>query len=64
MGNRFYDGQPGPEIRRSLNELEAVFDKAILNAKGPQGWAPVLAGAIDGARRVHQVVDWTGGEGD
>ena len=64
MGNRFYDGQPGPEIRRSLNELEDVFDEAILNAKGPQGWAPVLAGAIDGARRVHQVVDWTGGEGD
>ncbi len=64
MGNRFYDGQPGPEIRRSLNELEDVFDDAILNAKGPQGWAPVLALASDGARRVHQVVDWTGGEGD
>lgn len=31
--------------------------------KGDAGWAPVLAVANDGARRVLQVTDWTGGEG-
>lgn len=30
---------------------------------GDAGWAPVLAVATDGSRRVLQVVDWTGGEG-
>lgn len=32
-------------------------------ATGNKGWAPVLAIAADGTRRVHQVIDWTGGEG-
>ena len=63
MGNRFYDGQPGPEIRRSLNELEAVFDDAIANARGQQGWAPVVSVVTDGARKVLQITDWTGGGG-
>ncbi|MDR7220366.1 hypothetical protein [Aminobacter aminovorans] len=31
--------------------------------QGDDGWAPVLAVATDGTRRVLQVVDWTGGEG-
>ncbi|TDT94931.1 hypothetical protein DFO45_2689 [Azorhizobium sp. AG788] len=31
--------------------------------KGDRGWLPVLAAKNDGARRVHQVVDWAGGEG-
>ncbi len=60
---RFYDGQPGPDIRRELNNLEAIFDDAIANAKGPQGWAPVVAVVTDDARRVLQITDWTGGEG-
>lgn len=30
---------------------------------GNNGWAPVLAVVSDGERRVHQVVDWTGGQG-
>jgi hypothetical protein len=30
---------------------------------GPDGWSPVLASESDGARRVHRVVDWVGGEG-
>ncbi len=64
MPDRFYDGQRGPDIRRELNNLEAVFDDAIANAKGPQGWSPELAVVADGARRVFQVIDWTGGEGD
>ena len=63
MPDRFYDGQRGPDIRRELNNLEAVFDDAIANAKGPQGWAPVVAVVTDGARRVLRITDWTGGEG-
>lgn len=64
MPDRFYDGQRGPDIRRELNNLEAVFDDAIANAKGPQGWSPELAVVADGTRRVFQVIDWIGGEGD
>jgi hypothetical protein len=30
---------------------------------GTNGWSPVLAGVTDGARRVLQVADWTGGTG-
>lgn len=30
---------------------------------GYQGWSPVLAVVSDGDRRVHQIVDWQGGEG-
>lgn len=63
MPDRFYDGQRGPDIRRELNNLEAVFDDAIANARGPQGWAPVVAVVTDDARRVLQITDWTGGEG-
>lgn len=32
--------------------------------KGDRGWVPVLALKADGARRVHQIVDYFGGEGD
>jgi hypothetical protein len=63
MPDRFYDGQRGPDIRRELNNLEAVFDDAIANARGPQGWAPVVSVVTDDARRVLQITDWTGGEG-
>lgn len=31
--------------------------------QGYHGWSPVLAVAIDGARRVLELVDWVGGEG-
>lgn len=30
---------------------------------GANGWTPVLAVVVDGDRRVHRVVDWTGGAG-
>ena len=30
---------------------------------GDDGWSPVLAVVTDSARRVHQVIDWTGGTG-
>lgn len=63
MANIFFDGQPGPEIRAKLNELHSVFEDAVANAAGPQGWAPVLSAEADGARRVLRVTDWTGGQG-
>ena len=31
---------------------------------GHNGWSPVLASVADGERRVHQIVGWSGGEGD
>lgn len=31
--------------------------------KGDRGWVPVLAAVTDGTRRVHRIVDWSGGEG-
>lgn len=30
---------------------------------GDKGWSPLLAVIVDGARRVHQIVGWEGGEG-
>lgn len=30
---------------------------------GPAAWTPVLAGVVDGERRVQQIVDWVGGGG-
>lgn len=59
----FSDGDPGPEIRRKLNEMVGTWEAALENASGPQGWSPVLSVATDGTRRVFQVVDWVGGEG-
>lgn len=59
----FSDGDPGPEIRRKLNEMVGTWEAALDNAFGPQGWSPVLSVATDGTRRVFQVVDWVGGEG-
>lgn len=31
---------------------------------GGDGWSPVLSVVVDGERRVHQVSDWIGGDGD
>ena len=59
----FSDGDPGPEIRRKLNEMVGTWEAALENTFGPQGWSPVLSVATDGTRRVFQVVDWVGGEG-
>src|SRR5690606_35093956 len=44
------------------NEMVAVWEDAIANASGPQGWSPVFGIASDGERRVYQIVDWVGGE--
>lgn len=42
------------------NIAEAVDLRGL---QGTAGWAPVLALVADGDRRVHQVIDWTGGAG-
>lgn len=59
----FVDGDPGPEIRRKLNEMVTTWEQALVEAVGPAGWSPVLAVVSDSARRVLQITDWTGGEG-
>lgn len=58
----FSDGDPGPEIRRKLNEMVGTWEQALVEAAGPAGWSPVFAIVSDGARRVLQLVDWVGGE--
>jgi hypothetical protein len=45
-------GEPGP-----------AGDPGDPGPEGDDGWVPVLAAVPDGARVVHQVVDWTGGTG-
>lgn len=32
--------------------------------KGDKGWAPQIVVISDGDRRVHKIIDWTGGEGN
>jgi hypothetical protein len=65
-------GEPA-DVRNSGTASAAVLDFDIPEGEkgdtgdkgdaGNAGWSPVLATISDGARRVHQVIDWTGGEG-
>lgn len=41
----------------------ATGDTGATGLTGDNGWTPELAVVTDGTRRVHQVVDWFGGEG-
>ena len=59
----FTDGDPGPEIRRKLNEMVGIWEQALEEAQGPQGWSPSLSIVADSERRVVRVTDWIGGEG-
>jgi hypothetical protein len=65
-------GAPGSSasVTNSGTSGAAVFDFIIPRGdvgdqgiQGQKGWSPELAAVVDGARRVHQVVDWAGGEG-
>lgn len=44
-----------------LTALQGTLQAAVDAGQGPQGWSPVLTVQSDGARRVLQVTDWTGG---
>jgi len=44
-----------------LSALQGTLQAAVDAGQGPQGWSPVLTVQSDGARRVLQVTDWTGG---
>ena len=59
----FYDTMPGPLRRDTLNEMWEVWQDAILNIKGDQGWSPLLRAVQDGVRSVIELYDWVGGEG-
>lgn len=41
----------------------AGADSTVAGPQGDKGWAPLLSVVSDGARRVLQVSDWTGGQG-
>lgn len=43
--------------------LNLTIPQGDTGAGGDDGWSPVLAIVTDGVRRVHRVVDWTGGTG-
>jgi hypothetical protein len=55
-----------------LNQLREQISRATLSSEGSEpgstdaitAWSPVLAVVDDGSRRVFQVVDWSGGDGD
>jgi|GEM_PF-5502916 len=48
----------------ALSALEgAAGNDGADGADGDDGWTPIFAAVSDGARRVLQVSDWTGGEG-
>lgn len=57
-------GLPGPQGNPGNDGADGADGTDGTNGTdGNDGWTPVLAIATDGARRVQQVVDWTGGEG-
>jgi hypothetical protein len=65
-------GAPGSEVAVSnsgtpenavLNFSIPRGDEGGQGETGEKGWSPLLAVVPDGARRVHQIVDWANGEG-
>lgn len=53
----------GPNITPVIINVQVTAPNADFGAPGAKGYSPVLALKEDGERRVHQVIDWTGGEG-
>lgn len=53
----------GAAPNQSLNLVLPKGDTGATGTEGDDGWTPVLAVVADGARRVQQVADWTGGTG-
>ena len=52
------EGIPGPKGKQGKQGIQGEQGET-----GDDGWTPVFATVSDGARRVSQVADWTGGEG-
>lgn len=44
--------------------VENISEAVDIRGVGQKGWSPILSVIIDGDRRVLQVFDWTGGEGE
>jgi len=55
------DGTNG--LRGEKGDTGLQGNQGIQGPAGSNGWLPILAAAIDGERRVFQVVDWQGGTG-
>jgi hypothetical protein len=49
------------EVTVEIAGDEVTVDVTV--SEGNDGWSPILAVVSDGARRVHQVIDWTNGQG-
>jgi|GEM_PF-5117927 len=48
----------------SSGYVESIADAVDVKGVGQKGWSPVLATVSDGERRVLQVYDWAGGQGE
>lgn len=54
--------EAGSSVTDVGTDGDIVLD--FLLERGANGWSPVLAVVADGTRRVLQIADWVGGEGD
>jgi hypothetical protein len=54
---------PGFMSAADKTKLDGISGSGTPGADGDDGWAPILSVVTDGARRVLQIVDWTGGTG-
>ena len=62
VGNGYVATAPSLGIQPGVTSGWESFWTKFVN-KGDDGWSPVCAVTVDGARRVLKVVDWQGGEG-
>lgn len=63
MAEKFNTNDPGPLIRRKLNEAWAAWELALTTIKGDRGWSPLIRTIADGSRIVLQLYAWAGGQG-
>lgn len=50
-------------FRTVTRDGTTILDGGTPTSDSDNGWSPELAVVSDGERRVHQIVDWVGGEG-
>ena len=60
-GDKGATGATGATGAQGIQGIQGVA--GATGAQGQRGWSPILAVVSDGARRVLQLVDWTGGQG-
>ena len=60
-GDKGDKGSTGATGAQGIQGIQGIA--GATGAQGQKGWSPILAVVSDGARRVLQVSDWTGGAG-